>query len=207
MKDDNSTPHPRLTRNRLIQLLNRDLACEYQAIIAYVLYSEVLRRASFTMLAEELERHAIDEFQHARGIARQIVYLGGIPCTFATAVKPAPDPLASSQTEPHNERPGVGQARSLVGAAGPFRDLDFCAALRAIIVPELEIAQAATLGMDTSTPPPPRATRSSVRRQPHALPQAAAPAVFARNRPPRNALKPSVRPTTPSGSRKRPSQQ
>jgi len=150
MKDGNLTERPPLTLQRLIQLLNQDLACEYQAIIACIVYSEVLRRASYTTVAEELERHAADEFQHAKGLAEQIAYLGGIPCTLATAVKPTPDPLALSHPEPDNQAASVGQVRYSITRGGEPSELDFSATVRAIIVQEHEheMSMAAALGMD-----------------------------------------------------------
>ena len=88
MKNKRLTSPPPPTRQQLIGLLNRDLACEYRAIIAYIVYSEVLKRASYTVIAHELERHAADEFQHAKAIADQITHLGGIPCAMLKAVMP-----------------------------------------------------------------------------------------------------------------------
>jgi len=54
-----------ITREQMIQLLNEDLAGEYQAIIAYTVYSQVLKDAAYTDIARELERHAAEELQHA----------------------------------------------------------------------------------------------------------------------------------------------
>jgi len=64
-------------RKRLIALLNEDLAREYQAIIAYVVYSQVLKGAAYMAIANELEVHAREELDHALIIAKQIDYLGG----------------------------------------------------------------------------------------------------------------------------------
>ncbi len=80
MKDEALTSNPSLTSKRQIHVLNRDLACEYRAIIATIVYSEVLKRAHYTTIAEALERHAAEDFQHAKEIAARIVSLGGIPC-------------------------------------------------------------------------------------------------------------------------------
>ena len=44
-----------VTREQMVQLLNDDLAREYQAIIAYVVYSQVLKGAAYTDIARELE--------------------------------------------------------------------------------------------------------------------------------------------------------
>src|SRR5205814_2972256 len=68
-----------VSREQLIELLNQDLAREYQAIIAYVVYSQVLKGAAYMSIAGELEKHASEELQHALIISKQIDYLGGMP--------------------------------------------------------------------------------------------------------------------------------
>ena len=68
-----------VTREDLVALLNEDLAGEYQAIISYVIYSQVLKGAQYMNIAAELERHAAEELAHALIIAGQIDYLGGMP--------------------------------------------------------------------------------------------------------------------------------
>ena len=75
-----------VTRKQLIDLLNEDLAREYQAIIAYVVYSQALKGAAYMNIAAELEVHAGEELQHALTIARHIDYLGGMPTGTAKAV-------------------------------------------------------------------------------------------------------------------------
>jgi bacterioferritin len=47
-----------VTREGLIELLNEDLAREYQAIIAYVVYSQAIKGAKYMNIAKELEVHA-----------------------------------------------------------------------------------------------------------------------------------------------------
>ena len=74
-----------ITREQLIQALNEDLEREYQAIIAYVNYSQVLKGAAYMNIAGELEVHAAEELAHALQIANHIDYLGGMP-----SVKPKP---------------------------------------------------------------------------------------------------------------------
>ena len=75
----------KVSRSELIALLNEDLAREYQAIISYVVYSQVLKGAEFMNIAAELEKHAAEELSHALMISNQIDYLGGMP-----AVQPKP---------------------------------------------------------------------------------------------------------------------
>ena len=47
-----------ISRDRLAELLNEDLSREYQAIIAYVVYSQVLKGAEYMDIAAQLEIHA-----------------------------------------------------------------------------------------------------------------------------------------------------
>ena len=70
-----------VTRAELIALLNEDLAREYQAIISYVVYSQVLKGAQYMQVAATLELHAAEELSHALLLAKQIDYLGGMPIT------------------------------------------------------------------------------------------------------------------------------
>ena len=68
-----------VTREKLVELLNEDLAREYQAIIAYVVYSQVLKGAAYMSIAKELEKHAGEELRHALTISKHVDYLGGMP--------------------------------------------------------------------------------------------------------------------------------
>lgn len=76
-----------VSRAELIRLLNEDLAREYQAIIAYVVYSQVLKGAEYMEIAKELEVHAQEELQHAIILSQQIDYLGGMPTVMPKAVR------------------------------------------------------------------------------------------------------------------------
>src|SRR5436305_2406117 len=77
----------KVTREELIKLLNEDFEREYQAIISYVVYSQVLKGAEYMNIADELEVHAAEELQHAITLANQIDYLGGMPKTTPKPVK------------------------------------------------------------------------------------------------------------------------
>jgi bacterioferritin len=76
-----------VTRPQLIDRLNEDLSREYQAIIAYVVYSQVLKGAQYMSIATELEKHAGQELQHALKISKHIDYLGGMPNATPKPVK------------------------------------------------------------------------------------------------------------------------
>jgi bacterioferritin len=76
-----------VTREQLIKNLNEDLAREYQAVIAYVVYSQVLKGAQYMSIAKELEKHAGEELSHALTISKHIDYLGGMPGATPLPVK------------------------------------------------------------------------------------------------------------------------
>src|ERR1700759_1976093 len=76
-----------LTRKKLIDLLNQDLEREFQAVIAYVNYSQVLKGAAYMNIAAELAVHAKEELDHALILSNQIDYLGGVPAETAKPVK------------------------------------------------------------------------------------------------------------------------
>ena len=76
-----------VTRKQLIDKLNEDLSREYQAVIAYVVYSQALKGAEYMSIAKELEKHAGEELKHALTIAKHVDYLGGMPTNTPQPVK------------------------------------------------------------------------------------------------------------------------
>src|ERR1700735_726748 len=94
----------KMTRQKLIDLLNEDLAREYQAIIAYVVYSQVIKGAAYSDIARELEKHAAEELMHAIKIAKQIDYLGGSPVVVPKPVKTSDDAVEMLKADLENER-------------------------------------------------------------------------------------------------------
>ena len=85
---DASTPREKpIARKQLIEKLNEDLAREYQAVIAYVVYSQVLKGAEYMNIAKELETHASEELAHALTISKHVDYLGGMPTATPKPVK------------------------------------------------------------------------------------------------------------------------
>ena len=139
-----------ITRKQMIQLLNEDLAGEYQAIIAYTVYSQVLKGAAYTDVARELEAHAGEELAHAIKIARQIDYLGGMPGVTPKPVKTSSDPVAMLRADLENERTTVGRYRERIRQAEAMGEFGLSETLRGIIVQEQEheIDLAAALGIN-----------------------------------------------------------
>ena len=113
------------SRAELIASLNEDLAREYQAIIAYVVYSQTLKGAEYMAIAKELEVHAAEELAHALTISKHIDYLGGSPTTKPEAVKVTDDAREMLRADLENEnRHGAGVSRAGETVRGPRRIRD-----------------------------------------------------------------------------------
>ena len=157
MTKQHTTAELNITRQQMIHLLNEDLAGEYQAIIAYTVYSQVLKGAAYTDIARELELHAAEELQHAIKIAKQIDYLGGMPGVTPKPVKTSIDPIVMLRADLENERATVGRYRERIRQAEAMGEFALSETLRAIIVQEQEheIDLAAALGIEVPLPKEP----------------------------------------------------
>ena len=146
MKDD-----PKMTRQRMIELLNEDLAREYQAIIAYTIYSQTLKGAEYNHIAQELEKHAGEELQHAIKIAKQIDYLNGEPTNQPKEVKVSDKPKDMLKFDLENERQTLINYRQRIRQADAMGEFALGEVLREIIAQEQEHLQdlADALGIDT----------------------------------------------------------
>jgi bacterioferritin len=127
-----------ITREEMIRLLNEDLAREYQAIIAYTVYSQVLKGAAYTDIARELEAHAGEELAHAIKIAKQIDYLGGMPGVTPKLVKTSNDPVVMLRADLDNERITVENYRERIRQAEAMGEFALSETLRSIIAQEQE---------------------------------------------------------------------
>ena len=140
-------------RQELIQALNEDLAREYQAIIAYVQYSQVIKGAQFMHIAKELEAHATEELSHALTIAKQIDYLGGTPVVAPKPVKISDDPREMLQFDLDNETETVRNYRRRVDQCEALGEYALAEHIREILKDEQEhqIDLATALGVDVPT--------------------------------------------------------
>jgi bacterioferritin len=131
----NNTP---VTREEMVRLLNEDLAREYQAIIAYVVYSQTMKGAKYQHIAAELERHASEELAHALTIAKQIDYFNGTPVTVPKEVRMSENPDDLLRFDLENERVTILAYRERIQQAEAMGEFALSEALREIIVQEQE---------------------------------------------------------------------
>jgi len=143
-----------IDRKQMIKLLNEDLEREYQAIIAYVNYSQVLKGAEYMNIAKELEKHAGEELSHALMIAKQIDYLGGSPSVTPKPVKTSDKAEEMLEFDLENERVTIANYRRHIQQADAMSEYALGEVLREIVAQEQEhlIDLATALGVDPPDP-------------------------------------------------------
>jgi bacterioferritin len=139
-----------VTREDLLKGLQEDLSREYQAIIAYVVYSQALKGAQYMSIAKELEVHAGEELQHAITIAKQIDYLGGMPNATALPVQLSEDAETMLRADLQNENDTVRAYRERVRQCDALGEFAMSEQIREILIQEQEhqIDLATALGED-----------------------------------------------------------
>jgi bacterioferritin len=139
-----------ITREKLVDLLNEDLAREFQAVIAYVNYSQVLKGAAYMNIAAELEKHAAEELSHALILSNQIDYLGGMPTTVPKPVKTSEKAEAMLRFDLDNENETIRNYRRRVKQCDELGEFATAEHIREILLDEQDhqIALATALGID-----------------------------------------------------------
>lgn len=147
---DANTSQPTITREVLLKGLQEDLSREYQAIIAYTVYSKALKGAEYMAIAKELEAHAGEELQHAMTVAKLIDYLGGMPNATALPVKLTEDAREMLRADLQNENDTVRAYRERVRQCDALGEYAMSEQIREILIQEQEhqIDLATALGED-----------------------------------------------------------
>ena len=125
-----------ISRARLAELLNEDLSREYQAIIAYVIYSQVLKGAEYMNIADQLEQHAHQELEHALIISRQIDYLGKMPSVTPKPVKTSEKAREMLKFDLDNENETILNYRDRIRQCEALGEFAMAEQIREILVQE-----------------------------------------------------------------------
>ena len=149
-----ATTKQEITRAKLIEALNEDLSREYQAIISYVNYSQVLKGAAYMNIADELAIHAAEELAHAIQIANHVDYLGGMPSVTQKPVKTSEKAEDMLRFDLENEKVTIAHYRRRVKQAEHLNEYAIAESLRTILMQEQDhlIALATALGIDAPNP-------------------------------------------------------
>ncbi|HLT24143.1 MAG TPA: ferritin-like domain-containing protein [Ignavibacteria bacterium] len=139
-----------ITREEFVKLLNEDLSREYQAIIAYVNYSQVLNGAEYMNIAGELEVHAKEELEHALTLSYIVDYMGGMPSVTPMEVKTSKDAKEMLQFDLQNEIDTISNYKVRVKQCEELGEYSAAEQIREILVQEQDhlVALATALGID-----------------------------------------------------------
>jgi bacterioferritin len=153
-KESSAKSEAHNSREQLVAALNEDLAREYQAIISYVVYSQVLKGAEYMNIAAELEKHAQEELSHALIIAKQIDYLGGMPGIHPKPVRTSEEAKEMLRFDLENETETIKHYRERVRQCDALGEYAMAEHIREILMQEQEhqIDLATALGIPVPLP-------------------------------------------------------
>src|SRR5271154_5358686 len=139
-----------ISRDKLAELLSDDLSREYQAIISYVVYSQVLKGAEYMAIADQLETHAQQELKHALIISKQIDYLGKMPTVTAKPVRTSEKAKEMLRFDLDNENETIKNYRARVRQCEALGEFAMAELIRQILVDEQDhqIDLATALGVE-----------------------------------------------------------
>jgi bacterioferritin len=130
-----------LTREELIDELNRDLAKEYAALIQYVQHAAVITGPQYDAIAAELLVHATEEHAHAVSLSGQIDWLGGVPSVAVGDMYISPDSKTMLEYDLEGELDAIARYKERVGQAELLQEYGLRRALEDILIVEEEHAR------------------------------------------------------------------
>src|ERR1700719_1416055 len=137
MAELKSTPNENeISRDRLAERLDEDLSREYQAIIGYVVYSQVLSGAQYMDIAAQLEIHAKQELDHALILSRQIDYLGKMPSVTPKLVRTSKNPKDMLRYDLDNENETIRNYRDRIPQCEALGEYAMAEQIRQILMQE-----------------------------------------------------------------------
>src|ERR1700753_572529 len=143
-----------ITKEKLIDLLNEDLSREFQAVIAYVNYSQTLKGAAYMNIAGELEVHAKEELAHALKLSYWIDLLGGMPTVVAKETETSEKAEEMLRFDLENEKETIRNYRRRVLQADALYQFALGEDLREILRDESDNLNSLPPALGEDTPEP-----------------------------------------------------
>ncbi|MHB9025890.1 MAG: ferritin-like domain-containing protein [Armatimonadota bacterium] len=129
-----------VSKEQLIELLNKDLGLEYTACVQYTQHQGVLKGAMYQSMQKELVIHAQEELAHATILANQISYLGGMPTVVMPLPKVSPDNQEMLEQDLEGENDAIARYITRVKQAEELNLYHLAQQLRTILAVEQEHA-------------------------------------------------------------------
>ena len=122
-----------MDKEAFIELLNEDLATEYQSIVQYVQHIAVITGAEYLSTVDELKAHVNQEVSHATTLAEQVDFLGGVPGISVAPVTSATDAPGALRADLELETRQLERYRERVQQANDLGLADVAEALRPLL--------------------------------------------------------------------------
>ncbi|MBT4209492.1 MAG: ferritin-like domain-containing protein [Candidatus Komeilibacteria bacterium] len=129
-----------IKKEKLIELLNKDLELEYSAAIQYIQHAAVMTGAKYGDIIKELKVHANEEIAHALVLADQIAYLGGVPSVEVEKVYVDANNETMLEQDLAGEEDAIKRYKERVGQAEELQEYALSQQLRTILADEQEHA-------------------------------------------------------------------
>jgi bacterioferritin len=131
---------PNITKEQLVELLNKDLGLEYTACVQYTQHQGVLKGAMYQSIQKELIIHAQEELAHATILAAQIDYLRGFPTVEMPVPKTSKDNVEMLKQDLDGENDAIQRYIARVRQAEDLNLYHLAQQLRNILATEQEHA-------------------------------------------------------------------
>ncbi|OGS35629.1 MAG: ferritin [Elusimicrobia bacterium RIFOXYD12_FULL_66_9] len=128
----------KITREALLQALNKDLEWEYAAAIQYVQHAAVLTGAKYESIQKELLIHATEEMLHAVRLSEQIDYLGGTPTIDVEKREVSKDSLEMLRQDLEGEQRAIDSYKERIAQAEALSEYGLRRVLEDILIQEEE---------------------------------------------------------------------
>ncbi len=127
-------------RDKLVELLNIDLALEFSAAIQYIQHSAVVTGAAYGDIIKEMKIHANEEIQHAMILSDQIGYLGGVPTVDVGDIHTASENVRMLEQDLEGEEDAIERYKTRIEQAEDIKEYALAQQLRNILATEQEHA-------------------------------------------------------------------
>ncbi len=129
-----------ITKEQLVELLNKDLGLEYTACVQYTQHQAVLSGAMYQSIQKELIIHAQEELAHATILADQIDYLGGVPTVEMPVPAISPENVTMLEQDLVGENDAIARYSARIRQAEELDLYHLAQQLRGILAIEQEHA-------------------------------------------------------------------
>jgi bacterioferritin len=127
-----------ITKEKLLEELNKDLEWEYAAAIQYVQHAAVITGAKYESISKELLVHSQEEMQHAVMVAEQIDFLGGTPTVDVERRDVSKDSLEMLKQDLWGEDNAIDRYKERIAQAEQLREYGLRRVIEDILIQEEE---------------------------------------------------------------------